>query len=244
MHAMRPILRAGLTLLLVVGCLACGERPATSEAPAPAEPPPGLDYVPPAPGSYGLPPIQAAADGEVLDSDGERHHLSDFLGDRYVVMSFVYTSCADPKACPMARMVFGRLHRQLREHPTLDDRVRLVTFSFDPERDTPEVMAKYAGEGGLYEDRTEDSWVFLTTESEEQLRPILDAYGQLVVPEIGPDGRFTGTFAHMLKVFLIDPEGQVRNVYSSDFLHPALVINDLETLRLEAAGSSAVEAAG
>lgn len=256
MHAMRPTpypprpsvstgLLAGLTLLLVAGCLACGVRPATLEATAggsaaAAPPPPGLDYVPPAPGTYSLPPIQAAADGEVLDGEGKRHRLSDFLGDRYVVMSFVYTSCADPRACPMARMVFGRLHRELRDHPTLRDRVRLVTLSFDPERDTPEVMAEYAGEGGLHADRTEDSWVFLTTESKPRLQPILDAYGQLVVPEVGPDGRFTGTFAHMLKVFLIDPQGRVRNVYGSDFLHPAVVINDLETLRLEEAGAGAV----
>lgn len=237
-----PGLVAGLALLAAAGWLGCTRQPTAPEgsgATAAPEPPAGLEYVPPEPGTYELPPIQRTADGAVLDTAGRPHRLADFLGDRYVVMSFVYTSCADPRACPMARMVFGRLHRRLQEHPELAGRVRLVTLSFDPERDTPEAMAEYAGEGGLLEDRTADSWVFLTTEGQEELQPILDAYGQLVVPEIGPDGRFTGTFAHMLKVFLIDRDGRVRNVYSSDFLHPELVLADLETLHLEAARRTA-----
>jgi len=37
----------------------------------------------------------------------------------------------------------------------------------------------------------------------------------------------------MLKVFLIDPAGQVREIYSSAFLHPAVMLNDIRTLALE-----------
>ena len=37
----------------------------------------------------------------------------------------------------------------------------------------------------------------------------------------------------MLKVFLIDRAGFVREIYSSTFLHPQTVVNDIETLRLE-----------
>jgi hypothetical protein len=36
-----------------------------------------------------------------------------------------------------------------------------------------------------------------------------------------------------LKAFLIDRERRVRQIYSSDFLHPALVINDVKTLMME-----------
>ena len=251
MRAMRPAARraipaalvAGLALLLVAGCKPGPATPRASTVEPAAEAPAGLDYVPPEPGTYELPPIQAAADGAVLDTAGRPHRLAEYLGDRYVVMSFVYTTCADPTACPMARLVFGRLHGRLQDHPELAGKVRLVTLSFDPERDTPAAMKRYATEGGLHTDGDPDTWAFLTTRSQADLRPILDAYGQLVVPEIGPDGRFTGTFAHMLKVFLIDRERRVRNVYSSDFLHPALVINDLETLLLEET-SGAVEAGG
>ena len=37
----------------------------------------------------------------------------------------------------------------------------------------------------------------------------------------------------MLKVFLIDRRGDIREIYSSNFLHPQSVLNDIETLLLE-----------
>ena len=39
--------------------------------------------------------------------------------------------------------------------------------------------------------------------------------------------------AHVLKVFLIDADGFVREIYNSTFLHPRTVLNDIETLRRE-----------
>jgi hypothetical protein len=39
--------------------------------------------------------------------------------------------------------------------------------------------------------------------------------------------------AHLLKVFLIDAQGDVREIYTSNFLHPRSVLNDIETLLLE-----------
>ena len=66
----------------------------------------GLDYVPPAPGSYALPPIQAAADGSVVDADGATRRLFDYLGDRHVLLSFVYTNCSDAQGCPLATAIF------------------------------------------------------------------------------------------------------------------------------------------
>ena len=223
---------AGLVLLSATGC-APGPSAVEERAASSAEAPAGLEYVPPAPGTYELPPIQDAVDGEVLDTSGTERRLFDYLGDRYVLLAFVYTSCSEPRGCPLARMTFSKLHRRLREDPDLAERVRLVTLSFDPERDTPEMMRRYADEGGVDADRDEEDWVFLTTASRRELAPLLDGYGQLVVPEVGPDGRPTGVLSHVLKAFLIDRELRVRNIYSSDFLHPAVVANDLETLVFE-----------
>ena len=53
------------------------------------------------------------------------------------------------------------------------------------------------------------------------------------MPEVDEEGRFTGNFTHVLKVFLVDRERQVRNIYSSEFLHPAVALNDIKTLLLE-----------
>jgi cytochrome c peroxidase len=73
-------------------------------------------------------------------------------------------------------------------------------------------------------------WQPLTTSSPQALQPILDGYGQYVQPILDARGGFTGTYSHMLKVFLIDRQRQVRNIYSVDFLHPEVLINDIKTL--------------
>lgn len=230
--ARRRLAAAGVGGLLLLSFTACDRAPAERDRPAPA-PPSGLDYVPPAPGSYRLPPIQPAADGAVLAADGTRHRLSDYLGDRLVVLSFVYARCHQAQGCPMALAVFQRLHRRLGEDPELADRVRLVTLSFDPDRDTPEVMRSLAAAFAAGGEAERDRWALLTTASAAELRPILDGYGQYIVRERDETGRWTGDFSHVLKVFLIDRRLRVRNIYSTGFLHPELVINDLETLILE-----------
>lgn len=222
---------AVLALLLFTGC---GPSTTGEEQAGPPEPPEGLEYVPPEPGSYELPPIQEAADGEVIDASGSRHRLFDYLGDRYVVLSFIYTRCGDAGGCPLATGVLQKVHRRIADRPELADRVRLVTLSFDPARDRPEVMQRYASARGVDPGpEAAADWAFLTTPSTEELDPILEGYGQSIVPEVDAEGRPTGQFTHVLKVYLIDPERRVRNIYSTSFLHPALVINDLETLRLE-----------
>ena len=231
----------GTTLLLVAGCTS---QPASGGASAPeastprattASPasPPGLAFVPPEPGTYELPPIQSATDGDVVGLDGTRQRLFDHMGDRHVVLSFIYTRCIDPDGCPLARLVFHKLDRALRNDPELEDEVRLVTLSFDPDRDTPEVLRSYAQAGRKEKAEEDDSWTFLTTASKTELQPILDGYGQYVVPEVDENGEPTGVLSHVLKVYLVDRELQVRNVYSTSYLHPELVVNDLKTLLLE-----------
>src|SRR5689334_12998480 len=69
------------------------------------------DYDTPAPGSYRLPVVKMAADGDVLDSTGQPMRLDELTRGRVTVMSFIYTRCASPKACPMATGVLMQLHR-------------------------------------------------------------------------------------------------------------------------------------
>ena len=192
------------------------------------------------PGTYTLPPIQAAADGVVMDADGTQRRLFDYMGDRHVLLSFVYTKCTDSKGCPLATAILQLVERALEEEPELSGSIRLVTLSFDPERDTPEAMREYASHASndyLDTKWNERPWVFLTTSSPAEVQPILDGFGQYIVPEINESGEWTGDFSHVLKVYLIDPQRRVRNIYSSSFIHPATTINDLKTLLMEAAGT-------
>jgi cytochrome c peroxidase len=181
------------------------------------------------PGSYQLPVVGLAADGEVLDQDNNLITLHDLFGDKIVLLSFIYSTCSDVNGCPLATAVFHQISRRLQKSPELAGKLRLLTLSFNPEHDTPEAMKRYAQgfkNSGL-------DWRFLTTRSEKQLVPILAGYRQNVQKIYDKQGRFTGTFSHVLKVFLIDHDKQIRNIYSVDFLHADTLINDIKTLLQE-----------
>lgn len=185
------------------------------------------DYDAPAPGSYELPVIKAAADGDVLDCRGRPLRLKEVTHGRVTVMSFIYTRCAAAKACPYATGVLRELHRASSQEPALAKGMRLVSMSFDPAIDTPERMAEYATLADKYPSAAE--WHFLTTRSRKELQPTLDAYGQAVDKKKNPLDP-TGPLNHSLRVFLIDRDGNIRNIYSSDTLDPRLVLADVQTL--------------
>lgn len=194
-----------------------------------------LGFEVPEPGSYRLPTIKKAPSGEVLLESGEAVELSTLFDDRYVLLSFIYTSCNDVNGCPLATFVMDRLHQRVQEEPTLEGQVRLLTLSFDPGNDSPEVMSLYRKT--FTEDQS--SWKFLTTDSQEALAPILEAYGQSVNPVYNESGQISSHFSHVLRVYLIDTRGRIRNIYNVDFLHPELLVADLQTLRLEGEGEGA-----
>lgn len=187
-----------------------------------------LGYTPPEPGTYTLPVIKPAIDGEVLDAAGVRKRLFDYMDNKIVLLSFIYTRCSDARGCPLATGVFYTLAEALQHDPVLAQHVRLLTLSFDPEHDTPARMRRYAGAEGVV--KTSSLWRTLTTASRHTLQPLLDGYGQYVVPLPDVPQGSPGAYTHLLKVFLIDQQQRVRNIYSVDFLHPQVLLNDSKTL--------------
>lgn len=188
-----------------------------------------MDFVPPPPGSYPLHAIMRAPDGPVLDRDGRRLPLRHFTSGKITLLGFIYTSCADPRGCPLTSQVFHTVRHRVAEDPELRERVRLVSLSFDPARDTPAVMRHYAA--GVARNGVE--WAFLTTELPRTLVPLLDGFGQDVRVELDARGRPAGPLAHVLKVFLIDERAVVREIYTTSYLFTEVILNDIKTLRLE-----------
>jgi cytochrome oxidase Cu insertion factor (SCO1/SenC/PrrC family) len=91
-------------------------------------------------------------------------------------------------------------------------------------------MASYAALADGREPAAE--WRFITTASQDKLKPILDAYGQAVDRKKFPNDP-TGPLNHVLRVFLIDRDGNIRNIYSSGTLDVRLVLADVKTLLAE-----------
>jgi len=165
----------------------------------------------PAPGSYELPPILEVGEHTLLDEQGRATKLLGTAEGEAAVVSFVYLSCAD--ACPAATASLARLDALLAERPALARRVQLVTVSFDPANDPPARMAALRSSLS-----PRGRWRFVTAASEAAIAPVLLDFGQDATP------------SHVLKVFLVDGRGRVRNIYSTGFLDVRLLLADLETL--------------
>ena len=192
-----------------------------------------LNYPPPVPGTYRLPVIRQLEDGRVLNHEAMEQSLAGYYRrGKITVLGFIYTSCPDVNGCPLATFVMHSLKKGLRDNPELIEQVQLISLSFDPSTDTPEVMKRYGQ--NYYGKRPE--WFFLTTESHQELKPVLDDFGQFVIadPTGGEEGGATA-FSHTLRVFLIDKRARVRNIYSPDFLHRDILLADIRTLLMESA---------
>jgi cytochrome oxidase Cu insertion factor (SCO1/SenC/PrrC family) len=185
-----------------------------------------LEFSAPEPGTYALPPLGEAADGALLDSSGAAVSLHDLYDDKTVVLSFIYTSCPDVNGCPLATFVLSQVQQRLAKDEQAISDTRLVSVSFDPANDVPEVMAEY----GQHFRRSDVDWRFLTAKSEDSLAPILDAYDQFVIRDRGPDGETMTTMSHILRVYLIDSDKRIRNIYSPSYLHPEILYADILTV--------------
>ena len=168
-------------------------------------------FDPPAPGSYELPPILSVSEHTLLDHEGHEAQLLGLAPDEAALVSFVYLDC--PDACPHATALMARLDAELAAEPALARRVQLVTVSFDPANDPPARMAALRRSLAPH-----GRWRFLTAPSAAAIAPVLADYGQDTSP------------AHVLKIFLVDGQRRVRNIYSTGFLDVRLLRADLETL--------------
>jgi cytochrome oxidase Cu insertion factor (SCO1/SenC/PrrC family) len=179
----------------------------------------------PVPGTYQLPAIDRVGQHRLLGTSGKPESLLALKGGELALISFVYLNCGE--ACPLATAMLHRLDGELAKQPELSKRVELVTVSFDPQRDTPNQMRalreRLAPRG---------RWRFLTAANEAALRPVLADFGQDAV-WIPGEANAPDSLRHVLKVFVVDAHGAVRQIYSTGFLDVRLVLADLRTLLAE-----------
>jgi protein SCO1 len=214
---------AALAALLAVTAAQGAVDPGAAAAPR-------TEFVPPLPGTYQLQKIQQTADAELLDASGRVRRLAELTHGKITLLTFFYTSCADPLGCPFGYVTLSQLRARLLADASVARAVRFVNISLDPLNDTPAVIRQYAGRLGT-DSRLE--WSFLTARSIARLLPVLEDFGQDVSVQTDPQGRATHVLHHMLKVFLIDARGTVREIYSLDFLQPEVMLSDIRTLVME-----------
>ncbi len=103
-------------------------------------------------------------------------------------------------------------------------KLQIISLSFDPERDTPQVMDAY---GEIFSKN--NYWRFLTTKNRKELKIILNNYDQSILQETNENGERIGSISHILRIFLIDKELNIRNIYSVSFMKPEMITNDINT---------------
>jgi len=144
----------------------------------------------PAPLAIGEP----VSDFTLTDQTGQRVSLSKFAG-KVVGVTFIYTSCPLPDYCFRLSNNFGRLQKRFADRMGRD--LALLSVSFDPVHDQPEVLAKYAG---IWK-ADPNSWHFLTGTTAE-VKAVCRMFGLNFWPD-------EGTLAHSLHTLVIDRQGKL-----------------------------------
>jgi protein SCO1 len=187
----------------------------------------------PVPGSYRLDHIQRVPFAIVLEGNHVPRMLSRYTTDAITLLSFFYSICTDPKGCPLAWDAFEQVRKAILAQPEHYGRVRLVFLSLDPAHDTPSMLKNFAD---AYDSGAAVvPWHFLTSYSYVFLNPVLHNMGEDISVDRNASGSEGRILNHLLKVFLIDPQGWVREIYSNQTLDPATILGDIKTLSLEAA---------
>ena len=140
-------------------------------------------------------------DFSLTEANGSTIHRGDLLGKVWIA-SFLFTRCAE--ACPLLMRHEVRL---LPELPPRDD-LRLVSFSVDPDRDTPRVLTEYARSFGADRNR----WFFLTGDKKQIYHLSIDGF-RLAALEADPAKEMP--ILHSAKLVLVDRHGAIRGYYDS-----------------------------
>ncbi len=139
----------------------------------------------------------------LTERSGKNTTLAELRGKVWIA-DFIYTSCTD--TCPLQSAEMAKLQ----EYWSGRRDVRLVSFSVDPERDTPQVLARYAEHFKADADR----WLFLTGNRREILRLVEEGFRLSATPVLA-GGAEEDVILHSPRFVLIDRAAQIRGYYDS-----------------------------
>jgi protein SCO1/2 len=163
-----------------------------------------------------LGPGDTVPDTAFVDQDNRRRSLNEWRGS-HVLLTFIYTQCPLPTFCPLMDQNFATIQRAAAEDPALAGRVRLISVSFDPDRDTPAMLRAHA----VRRRADLSTWTFLTGDRTTVDR-FAGRFGVGVIRQASPT-----EITHNLRTAHIDPSGAIVKLYSGNEWTPSAVLADL-----------------
>lgn len=156
-----------------------------------------------------LPVLYPAPAFNFTQRDGTTVTHKDLLG-KVVIVDFIFTRCGT--VCPRMSQQMAALQSRLNTKPYWDQ-IRLVSFSVDPDFDTPDVLTDYAKRF----DADKTHWLFLTGKRKEMWATVSGGF-KLPVADNVEDGLMP--ILHSDKFVLIDADGKIRGYYDGLLAEP------------------------
>lgn len=161
---------------------------------------------------------------KLIDQNGNGKQFNNVIAGKTTVIAFIYTNC--PDICPMTthnmQLVDERL---LKENVT---NINFIVVSFDPERDTPEALNKFASIRNIDLKR----WGFYTGDK-TSIEELMDEFEVKAFPSdtsYSSEGKLRYSMIHTDRISLIDYEGSLRKYYSGSKLNLDELYNDIKKL--------------
>jgi protein SCO1/2 len=142
---------------------------------------------------------------------GEDISTADFEGERAILWTSFYTNCPDG-VCPAIILRLRRAQEVTAQEGYSDD-AAFLALTFDPERDTADVLREYADQHGV--DLDAGNWHFLRPESYESGQELLDEHFGLVIEKASADDieNLEYQFPHYGLILLANKRGIVERAY-------------------------------
>jgi len=167
---------------------------------------------------------QKAPDFSLINQDGKRITLADFHG-KALAITFIYRECPLPDYCIKMSKNFSDLGNQLSADKDAKDKIRLLSISFDPERDTPEKLKEY-GTGYLGSAQKPDFTIWqLAVGSDKEVRAIADFFGL----QYEVDQNNKAMINHSLVTAVVSPEGKVTKIFKGNDWTTGDLLRELRT---------------
>ncbi|NJL11584.1 MAG: SCO family protein [Microscillaceae bacterium] len=138
-----------------------------------------------------------------LTDQYNRPFQSNQLEGMIYVVDFFFTRCGNPSLCPQMSQELKRVQENFKDQKAL----KLLSFTVDPDHDTPAVLKEYAGRYQAQEGK----WFFLTGDKTKIYDLAFEGFKVNAMEEeavVKPD------FLHAIKFILVDKEGRIRGYYN------------------------------